>query len=70
MQMLTLLKMGCEIRFPSGYILRGDPANNYIDTLYEVERIKYPDRLRILDKEGIKQAVQDERDYRKKIREK
>jgi len=62
---LALLKEGCTIKFPSGYIIKGDPKTSYIDTFIETEdNMVYPDGLRILDKDGVRLALADEKKYR------
>ena len=58
--LLTLLKKGCKIEFPSGYILTGDPDNNYIDTGFELEGHYCGDGTRILDRDGVRLAINDE----------
>lgn len=59
--LLTLLKAGCEVVFPSGYRLLGDPEAGYIDEENEFGH----DGLRCLDREGIGLALGDEREYRR-----
>lgn len=56
--------MGCSITFPSGYILRGDPVNMYIEL---DAGIGYPDGLRNLSREGIKESLDDEKKFAKSI---
>ena len=38
MNLLTLMKKGCKVVFPSGYWLTGDMANGYIDVGNEFGR--------------------------------
>ncbi len=57
--LLTLLKAGCEVVFPSGYRLLGDPEAGYIDTENEFGH----DGLRILDRDGVQLALGDEKRY-------
>jgi hypothetical protein len=59
--LLTLLRAGCEVVFPSGYRLLGDPEAGYIDTETEFGH----DGLRILDRDGVSLALGDERHYRR-----
>ena len=61
----TLLKMGCSVKFPSGYILKGDPQNDYIDLYYSEG---YMDGLQHLTKEGLKKSLQDEKNYVKQLK--
>lgn len=61
---LALLKMGCSISFPSGYILTGDPKNGYIDTAYSIDGTdKHPDGLRPLDEDGVRLALDDAKKF-------
>jgi hypothetical protein len=60
---LNLLKQGCEIKFPSGYILKGDPARNYIDTGFDIGNGYHSDGLRILNEEGVRLALSDAKEF-------
>jgi hypothetical protein len=63
--LLTLLKMGCQVRFPSGYILTGDPRTNYIDTSYDDGCDgTIPDGLQSLNRDGLHLSLKDEQTYR------
>lgn len=69
MTVFELLKQGCEIKFPSGYILKGDPETGYIDTSIELAGERYPDGLRGLNKEGTRLALNDVKHYEKQQRD-
>ncbi len=62
--LLTLLKKGCKIEFPSGYILRGDPKNHYIDTGFDTGVGYSSDGIRILDRDGVRLSINDEIHFR------
>lgn len=66
MTLYELLKEGCTITFPSGYILVGDPDTGYIDTRIELAGERYDDGLRLLSKDGTRLALNDARQYAKK----
>ena len=59
MTLFELLKQGCEIKFPSGYVLKGDPETGYIDCFIELAGERYADGLRPLDKTGTAEALKD-----------
>jgi hypothetical protein len=65
MTVFELLKQGCEIKFPSGYILKGDPDSGYIETNIELCGEVHTDGLRSLDKEGTRLALNDAKWYEK-----
>lgn len=58
-----LLKDGCEIKFPSGYIISGDPANGYIDTFFELDGHKCGDGVRELNENGVRLAIADAKQF-------
>lgn len=64
MTILAFLKSGGKLIFPSGYYLKGDPENNYIDTGFELKGNPIGDGLRILDKDGLIEALKDEKRFR------
>lgn len=66
MTLFELLKEGCRIEFPSGYILQGDPEYGYIDTKLKISGIVSGDGLRELTKEGTRKALDDARKYAKR----
>lgn len=49
---LTLLKAGATIEFPSGYKFRGDPQTRYIDLITPYGN----DGLVLLNKAGVNEA--------------
>ena len=59
--LLTLLKAGCKVTFPSGYHMSGDTARGYIDLGHEFG----PDGVRTLNRDGVLLSLEDERYYRK-----
>ena len=59
--LLTLLKQGCKITFPSGYILSGDISNGYINTGFNIGCGYSADGLRILGRDGVSEALKDEK---------
>lgn len=61
MTLFELLKEGCEIKFPSGYILRGDIVEHYIDTEVELAGERSSDGVRVLSKDGCRLALADAR---------
>lgn len=65
MTLFELLKEGCEIQFPSGYILKGDPEDGYIDTAIILSGIRSGDGLRDLTPQGTAKALADARHYQK-----
>lgn len=65
MTIFELLKSGGKVEFSSGYILKGDPETNYIDTGYNLCGEYYADGLRILDKDGVRLAIADAKKYEK-----
>jgi hypothetical protein len=69
MTLFSLLREGCTIIFPSGYILQRDPATNYIDTRFELDGTCVGDGLRELTKEGSRKALEDARKYEQKQKE-
>jgi hypothetical protein len=54
-----LLKMGCQIQFPNGYVLKGDPESGYIDTGFVIVDELLQDGLRNLSEEGTVDAIND-----------
>ena len=64
MTILAFLKSGGKLIFPSGYTLKGYPESNYIDTGFELEGNSVGDGLRILDKDGLTEALKDEKRFR------
>jgi hypothetical protein len=60
--LLTLLKHGCTITFPSDYSLTGDVKNKYINLITPYGK----DGLRDLSRKGVLEALQDEKIYRQK----
>lgn len=62
---LSLLKDGCMIKFPSGYYISGDLSTGYIDTGYESDGQNFPDGLRPLDEDGVLLALNDEKHFKK-----
>ncbi len=69
MTLFELLKEGCTIEFPCGYVLKGDPESNYIDTFTDLAGVRESDGLRPLTKEGTREALADARHYAKRIKE-
>lgn len=69
MTLYQLLKEGCEVKFPCGYILKGDPDSGYIETEVELAGERSPDGLRALDKDGTRLALSDVRHYEKSMKE-
>lgn len=65
MTLYELLKEGCTIEFPSGYILSGDTEENYIDTKIKLAGKICGDGIRDLTKEGTRLALADARKYQK-----
>lgn len=63
--LLTLLQRGCSVEFPSGYKLRGDVGYGYISMSTEFGG----DGVRILDADGLRKALMDERKYERENRE-
>lgn len=63
MTLFELLKEGCTIEFSSGYILQGDPENDYIDTKVKIAGIVSSDGLRELSKNGTRLALSDARKH-------
>lgn len=61
MTLFELLKKGCEIKFPYGYILKGDPETGYIQCETELAGDRYPDGCWELTKEGTRKALADAR---------
>jgi len=58
-----LLKMGCQIQFPNGYILKGDPETGYIETNIVIAGELSEDGLRPLDETGTVDAINDAMSY-------
>lgn len=58
-----LLKMGCQIQFPNGYILKGDPQSGYIETNIIIAGELSNDGLRPLDETGTVDALNDAMSY-------
>jgi hypothetical protein len=54
-----LLQMGCQIQFPNGYVLKGDPETGYIDTKMIIGDELLDDGLRNLTEEGTVDAIND-----------
>jgi hypothetical protein len=54
-----LLQMGCQIQFPNGYVLKGDPVTKYIETSFVVGEELVQDGLRNLSEEGTVEAIED-----------
>lgn len=65
MTVYEILKAGGKIEFASGYILKGDPSTNYIDTGFTLDGIYCSDGLRVLTKEGTALAIKDAKKYTK-----
>jgi hypothetical protein len=63
MTLFELLKEGCEVKFPSGYILKGDPDNGDIDTAVELAGERHSDGTRVLSKDGTRLALADARKH-------
>jgi len=61
---LTLLEMGCKIKFPSGYVLEGDTRTGYINTGFDAGCGYQSDGLRTLDKDGVGEALKDEKNFK------
>ncbi len=61
--LLTLLKQGCTITFPSGYSLTGSPKKCYIEERIPIETYSL-EGLKNLSKEGLQDAIQNEKAYR------
>jgi hypothetical protein len=61
MSLFELLKKGCTIIYPSGYILEPDLEYGYINTKVELAGEYYSDGLRDLTKEGVRLAQLDEK---------
>lgn len=59
MTLFELLKKGCKVEFPSGYILEGDPQYGYINTATKLAGEIHSDGLRDLTKEGTRLALGD-----------
>lgn len=59
MTVFDLLKHGCEIIFPSGYVLKGDPDTGYIECAIDLAGERHPDGVRLLDKKGVADALKD-----------
>jgi len=58
-----LLKMGCQIQFPNGYVLKGDPQSGYIETNIIIAGELSNDGLRPLDETGTVDALNDAMSY-------
>jgi hypothetical protein len=54
-----LLQMGCQIQFPNGYVLKGDPETGYIETKMIIGDELLDDGLRNLTEEGTVDAIND-----------
>lgn len=63
MTLFQLLKEGCKVEFPSGYILQGDPSTMYIDCKVSLAGEVSSDGVRQLNKEGTRMALADARKY-------
>lgn len=63
--LLTLLKYGCKVCFPSGYILEGDPEDSYIQERSILSGNMLDEGLRNLDREGVELSLEDEREFRR-----
>ena len=59
--LLTLLKQGCKIEFPSGYSFTGETKHGYIHCATPFGA----DGCWSLDAEGLKNACNDEKKYKK-----
>jgi hypothetical protein len=58
-----LLQMGCQIQFPNGYVIKGDPETKYIETKFVVGDELLDDGLRNLSEEGTVEAIEDAMKY-------
>lgn len=65
MTLLKFLQNGGRMEFSSGYILKGDPKNNYIDLGYDYGTGFQSDGVVILDKDGLKQALKYAKEFEK-----
>ena len=64
--LLTLLKMGCSVEFPSGYRMTGNPKNGYIELSFNLFDYFEPDGLRELNTEGLEASMRDRREFEKR----
>lgn len=62
-KLLSLLRQGCTVIFPSGYFFEGLPNDNYIQVGWIEGDEEYKDGLWILDEFGLDQAIRDEERY-------
>lgn len=67
--LLDVLEAGCEVRFPSGYYLKGDPVNKYVDVGFYIENQMLSEGLWHLSKEQLTHALNDERIYRESLKQ-
>lgn len=61
--LLTLLKQGCKIEFPLGYVLQGVPEDRDIREFEVIEGKYYPQGLWTLDAGGVRLAMKDVKKY-------
>lgn len=54
-----LLQIGCQIQFPNGYIIKGDPESGYIETKMILGEELLDDGLRALSETGTVDALND-----------
>lgn len=69
MTLYELLKQGCTVEFPCGYILKGDPEDGYIECKIKLAGEIHNDGLRSLDKKGTAEALGDVKEHEKRMKE-
>jgi hypothetical protein len=61
---LTILREGCTITFPSGYIFNPDIEGGYIELKYDIgNKVLHKDGLEILDITGVTRAIGFQREF-------
>jgi hypothetical protein len=65
--LLSLLKAGCKVEFPSGFTLKGNPELRIIDVYWPNNRVRQT--FWTLTGMGLTNALIDRRDYEAFIRQ-
>lgn len=66
MTVFDVLKIGGEVKFPGGYVLKGDIVEGYIDCMIELAGERHSDGVYDLSPEGVRKALKDAKDHERR----
>jgi hypothetical protein len=67
-KLLSLLRQGCLVKFPSGILFHGWPTSNMLHTsIYDLDNHRLESNWYDLNEKGLESALKDEEEYAESI---